>query len=73
MRIDIASPDGNTFVALYHATRLMQAAHRKQTDIDALRLAVMGARSAVEARDAITAATFGCITFYNSAGGVVRP
>lgn len=66
MRIDLASPDGNTLVALGYATRLMKATDRDKADIDALRTAVMAARSAVEARDAITAATFGSITFYNS-------
>lgn len=67
MRIDIASPDGNTLVALGYATRLMKAADRDKADITALVAAVWSASSAVEAREHITKATHGSITFYNSA------
>ena len=65
MRIDITSPEGNTFVALGIATRLMREASRDKADIDALCHAVMGADSAKAAQDAITKATFDCIEFYD--------
>ena len=65
MRIDITKPEGNTYHALAIAIRLMKDAHRDAADIDALRTAVMGAQSAKEAREAITKATFDCITFFN--------
>ena len=66
MRIDIASEDGNTLVALGYARRLMKQADRDPKDIVALTQAVFAARSAKEAREAITKATFDCITFYDS-------
>lgn len=65
MRIDITSPDGNTLAALGIATNLMRQAHRDVADIVALRKAVMSAKSAKEARAAITEATFGCVEFYD--------
>lgn len=65
MEIDVTQPEGNTFAALGIATRLMRDAARDKADIEALRKAVMGASSAQEAREAITAATFGSITFYD--------
>lgn len=67
MRIDIASEDGNTLVALGYARRLMKKADRDPQDIVALTQAVFAAESAKEAREAITQATYGSITFYNSA------
>lgn len=66
MQIDIASEDGNTLVALGYARRLMKQASRDKADIDELTRAVFAAQSAKEARDAITDATFGCITFVDS-------
>lgn len=64
MRINLCSPEGNTLSALGIATRLMREARRDATEIVALRKAVLSAKSAVEARAAITQATFGCIEFY---------
>jgi hypothetical protein len=69
MQIDIASEDGNTLVALGHARRLMKKAKRDPADIVALTQAVFAAHSAKEAREAITKATFGSITFFNSNDG----
>jgi hypothetical protein len=65
MKIDITSPDGNTLTALGHATRFMRQARLDATDIIALRAAVMTAKTAEEARSAITKATMGCIEFYD--------
>ena len=64
MRINLSTPEGNTLAALGIATRLMREAQRDAADIVALRKAVMSAKSAVEARAAITQATYGCIEFY---------
>ncbi len=66
MEIDIASEDGNTLVALGYARRLMKQAKRADADIVKLTRAVFAAQSAKEARAAITEATFGSITFFNS-------
>lgn len=65
MRIDVTSPQGNTLAALGIATHLMRQAQRDAADIDALRNAVMSAKSAKEARAAITEATYGSIEFYD--------
>jgi hypothetical protein len=65
MEIDITSPDGNTLVALGHATRLLKAAGADKAEIDGLRKDVMGASSYSEARMLITTATNGAITFYD--------
>lgn len=65
MRIDITAPEGNTVAALGIATNLMRQARRDAAEIVALRKAVMGAKSAAEARDAITKATYGSIEFYD--------
>jgi hypothetical protein len=69
MRIDLASEDGNTLVALGYARRLMKQAKRDNADIVKLTQAVFAAQSAKEARAAITEATFGSITFFNSNDG----
>lgn len=66
MRIDIAQPEGNTLAALGIACRLMETAKRDPQDIVALTQAVFAASSAKEAREAITEATYGSITFFNS-------
>lgn len=66
MRIDIASPQGNTLFALGIATRLLKEAGATKERIDSLTREVFDARSAVEAREHITKATNGSITFYNS-------
>ena len=62
MKIDVRSPDGNTIVALGHATRLLKQVDRK-SDADALVKAVFSAESAKTARDLITTATNGSIEF----------
>lgn len=65
MEIDTRDPEGNTLTALGIATRLMKEAHRDRSEIDALIKSVMEADSAKQAREFITKATFGSITFYD--------
>lgn len=65
MEIDITSSDGNTLTALGIASKIMRAAGRNRAEIDALRKEVFSAESPYAARDAITKATFGSVTFYD--------
>jgi hypothetical protein len=64
MEIDITSPQGNTLVALATACSLLHATGYSKDYIAALRAAVMNAESAQAARDLITKATNGSITFF---------
>src|SRR5690606_34445563 len=64
MKIDVSRPEGNTLTALGIATNLLRDAGRSKEDIEALTRAVFSAKSAKEARDAITEATYGSIEFY---------
>jgi hypothetical protein len=67
VRIDVASPDGNTYAALSIACRMLKQAGVPQAEIEALGKAVKSSRNAREARREITLATNGAIEFYNSA------
>ena len=65
MVIDITTPDGNTLVALNIATRMLKKVGADKDEIASLQRAVFSADSAVAARNAITQATNGAITFYD--------
>jgi len=63
MRINIASQEGNTLVALGYATRLLKKVDRADAAKE-LTSKVFAAGSAKEARDLITEYTNGSIEFY---------
>ena len=65
VRIDISRPEGNTLQALGIATQILK---KKTGDASAaikLQRKVFSAGSAKEARDAITDATNGAVTFFD--------
>ncbi len=63
MKIKISSPEGNIFAALGIATAFMRDSGRTIEDIQKLRASVFNAGDYKTACEAITAATFGSITF----------
>lgn len=67
MRIDITSPDGNTLVALSHATRLLKQVGRAD-DAKELTSKVF-ASDAKKARELITEYTNGSIEFFDPREG----
>lgn len=64
MRIDITTPSGNTMAALGIAANFLKQCGRR-AEVAALRERVMSAKSVEEAREIITAATFGSIEFFD--------
>jgi hypothetical protein len=62
IEIDITSPEGNTLAALAIAGRVLKQLGRAG-DIVPLRNRVFAAESAKQAREAITVATNGLVTF----------
>ena len=64
MKIDVSKPEGNTLAALGIATQFLKKSGRAD-EIGNLRLKVFAAGSAAEARQHITDATAGAVTFFD--------